>query len=118
MRIKILLAFVFGWLSLLTACAQMNPHPMDMELAIKKATTRADHEALARHYEDTARELQAKVNERKKLLGEYEAHAAYYGRQALDLQSHTRSAIMAYEQAVKANMDIASSHRLMAETIK
>lgn len=33
MRIKILLAFVFGWLSLLTACAQMNPHPMDMELA-------------------------------------------------------------------------------------
>lgn len=96
----------------------MNPHPMDMTQAVKKATTRTDHEALVKHYENAAKEMQVKADERKKVLNEYELHAAYYGKQAQDLQSHTQAIISAYEQAARANLDMAKSHRIMAESIK
>lgn len=102
----------------LTACAQMNPHPMDMTQAVQNAKTRTDHEALARHYEDTAKEMQSKVQEHQKMLEQYENNASHYGRQALDLQAHCRSLIHAYEQAVKANMDLAGIHRKMVLEIK
>ena len=52
---------------------------------------KADHEALAKHYEDTAKGLQQKVDDSKKTLQEYETHAVYYGRQAQDLQSHIKT---------------------------
>ena len=118
MKNSVSLLVVLGLFGLLTACAQMNPHPMDMAQAVKKATTRADHEALVKHYEDAAKEMQSKANERKKTLEEYESHAAYYGKRAQDLQSHTQAMINAYEQAARANLDMAKSHRMMAEAIK
>lgn len=109
---------VLGLVGLLTSCAQINPHPMDMAQAVKKATTRADHEALVKHYEDAAKEMQSKADERKKILEEYESHTAYYGKRAQDLTSHTQAIISAYEQAAQANLDMAKSHRMMAEAIK
>lgn len=112
------LIVILGLSGFLTACAPMNPHPMDMTGAIKKATTKADHEALVKHYEDAAKGLQQKADENKKMLDEYQTHAAYYGRQAQDLQSHTKAAINAYEQAAKANLDMAKSHKMMADAIK
>ena len=118
MRNSASLLAVLGLVGLLASCAQLNPHPMDMTQAVKKATTRADHEALIKHYEDAAKEMQAKADERKKMLNEYESHAAYYGKQAQDLQSHTQAIINAYEQAARANLDMAKSHRMMAEAIK
>lgn len=109
---------ILGLTGLLTACAQMNPHPMDMTQAIKKATTKADHEALVKHYQDAAKGLQQKADENKKMLQEYETHAANYGRQAQDLQSHTKAAITAYERAANANLDMAKSHQMMVDAIK
>ncbi len=105
-------------LGLLTSCAQMNPHPMDMTQAVQNAKTPTDHTSLAKHYEDAAKEMQSKVQEHKKMLQEYESNTSHFGRQALDLQAHCRNLINAYEQAVKANMDMADSHRKMAEEIK
>jgi Skp family chaperone for outer membrane proteins len=105
-------------LGLLTSCAQMNPHPMDMTQAVQNAKTPADHAALAKHYEDAAKEMQSKVQEHKKMLQEYESNTSHFGRQALDLQAHCRNLINAYEQAVKANTDMADSHRKMAAEIK
>ncbi|MDP1950114.1 MAG: hypothetical protein Q8K59_03300 [Nitrosomonas sp.] len=96
----------------------MNPHPMDMTQAIQNAKTPTDHTALAKHYEDAAKELQSKVQEHKKRLQEYESNTSHFGRQALALQTHCRNLINAYEQAVKANMDMADSHRKMAAEIK
>ncbi len=118
MRITSILIIVFGLLGFLTSCAQLNPHPMDMSQAIQKATTHADHEALAKHYEDAAREMQSKVQEHQKMLEQYESNTSHYGKRALDLQSHCRNLINTYEQAVKANMDMANSHRAMAAEIK
>lgn len=118
MRTIILFISVFGLLSLLTSCAQMNPHPMDMTQAIQKATTRTDHEVLTKHYEDAAREMQSKVQEHKKILEQYESNTSHYGKRALDLQAHCRYLINAYEQAEKANMDMANTHRAIAAEIK
>jgi len=68
-----LLVTLFLTLGLLAACAEMNPHPMDMNLALQNAKTKADHEELAKHYEEAAEEMQVKADEHKKLLGQYES---------------------------------------------
>lgn len=117
MRNSIVLLIALSALGL-GACAHLNPHPMDMTQAIKNATTKTDHEALAKHYENAAKDLEVKLNEYKRVLEEYELHGAYYGKQALDLQSHARSSVTAYEQAIKANLDMAKSHRVMVDAIK
>lgn len=105
-------------LGLLASCAQMNPHPMDMTQAVQNAKTPTDHTSLAKHYEDAAKEMLSKAQEHKKMLEGYESNTSHYGRQALDLQAHCRNLINAYEQAAKANTDMADSHRKMAAEIK
>lgn len=49
MKIKLLIT-LFLALGLLAACAEMNPHPMDMAQAVQNAESKADHEALAQHF--------------------------------------------------------------------
>ena len=115
MWLSLLVLIILG---LLTSCAQTNPHPMDMTQAVQNAKTPTDHTSLAKHYEDAAKEMRSKVQEHKKMLQEYESNTSHFGRQALDLQAHCRNLINAYEQAVKANMDMADSHRKMAADIK
>jgi hypothetical protein len=39
----------------------MNPHPMDMNLAVQNAKTKADHEALEQHYEQAAKKCSLKL---------------------------------------------------------
>jgi len=60
MKTKLLITLLWV-LGLLSACSEMNPHPMDMRLAVQNAVSKADHEALAKHYEETAKEMQLKV---------------------------------------------------------
>ena len=45
--------------------------------------------------------MQAKVQEHKKQLEEYEYHSNLYGKQAQNLQAHCRGLIRYYEQAEK-----------------
>jgi hypothetical protein len=111
-RTLLVILVTFG---LLASCVQMKPHPMDMTSIIRNAKTSADHEALAKHYEDAAKEMRLKVEEHKKTLEEYEAHPYYYGKRAQDLKAHCRSLISSYEQASEANMSMAKVHRQMAE---
>lgn len=103
---------------LLTACAQTDPHPMDMTQMVQNAKTSADHEALAKHYDDVAKEMQAKVDEHKKMLAQYQAESYLYGRQAQTVKNHCEYLIITYENAVKANKDMAVSHRQMAAEAK
>jgi len=65
MKTKLLITLLLA-LGLLAACAEMNPHPMDMSQSVQNAESKADHEALAQHYEETAKEMQLKVDEHKK----------------------------------------------------
>ena len=74
MKNKILILIAVGLLSLLASCAQMNPHPMDMTKAIQEAKSPTDHNALAKHYEDAAKEMLSKAQEHKKMLEGYESN--------------------------------------------
>ena len=56
MKTKLLIS-LFLTIGLLAACAEMNPHPMDMSQAVQNAKSKADHEALAEHYEEAAKEM-------------------------------------------------------------
>src|SRR5690242_21909718 len=101
--------------SLFASCAHIDPHPMDMTNAVGNAKTRADHEALARHYEDSAKSMQAKADQQKRMLTEYQKHGYYYGRRTEDLKEHSEALIRVYEEAAKANENLAHYHRLLAE---
>jgi len=73
-----------------------------------------DHEALARHYENLAKEAQIRLQEKKKVLEAYEARPYYSGRQGLDLSSHTSANIRAYEKTLRESLRYANLHRKMA----
>ena len=104
-------------LGLLASCS-INPHPMDMTQAVQNAKTRADHEALAQHYDDAAKEMQAKAAEHKKMVAQYEANKSLYGKQAQSLISHCQGLARIYDQAAADNMSMAESHRQMAADVK
>jgi len=104
-------------LGLFGACT-INPHSMDMTQAVQSARTPGDHENLAKHYQDSAKDMQAKVDEHKKLLAQYEANKALYGKQASTLINHCQGLIRIYEQAAKENLAMADSHRQMAAEAK
>ncbi|MGR8997569.1 MAG: hypothetical protein ACU88J_00780 [Gammaproteobacteria bacterium] len=112
MKTKLLITPLFA-LGLLAACAEMNPHPMDMTQAVQNAQTKADHEALAEHYEEAAKEMQDKVDEHKKLLSQYESKSYLYGRQAQALKAHCQRLINVYEKAAEENLSMAKLHRQM-----
>ena len=108
------LVAIFG---LLVSCA-INPHPMDMTQAVQSAKSPSDHEALAKHYEDAAKEMQAKVEEHTKSLAQYRARRNVYGKQGESLISHCQGLVRIYEQAAAENRSMAESHRQMAAEAK
>jgi len=112
MKTKLLITLLFA-LGLMAACAERNPHPMDMAQAVQNAQTKADHEALAEHYEEAAKEMQIKVDEHKKLLSQYESKSYLYGKQAQDLKTHCQRLIDVYENAAEENLSMAKLHRQM-----
>ncbi|MBA2657967.1 MAG: hypothetical protein H0U72_00005 [Nitrosospira sp.] len=116
----------FAALSMAGLLASLNPsataaQPVDtpeIRAAAQKATTRSDHEAVAKYYEDAAKQMQAKVKEQKELLEHYENKSYLYGRQAQDMQSHTEALVRNYEQTVSATIQEATLHRQMASKLK
>lgn len=112
MKTNLLITLILTF-SLLNGCAEMNPHPMDMAQAVQNASSKADHEALAEHYEAAAADMQIKVDEHKKLLAQYDAKSYLYGKQAEDLKAHCKRLIDVYEKAVEENLSMAKMHRLM-----
>jgi hypothetical protein len=109
-KLLITLLLTFG---LLNGCAKTDPHPMDMTQAVQNASSKADHEALAKHYEEAAAEMQLKVDEHKKLLAQYGAKSYLYGRQAEDFKTHCERLINVYEKAVEENLSMARMHKQM-----
>ena len=61
-RISIFSLVVFGLLGFLTSCADLGPYKMDMTQIIESAKTSRDHNWIAEHYEDTAKDMQSKGN--------------------------------------------------------
>ncbi|WP_340122283.1 hypothetical protein [Methylobacter svalbardensis] len=112
MKKKLLIA-LFLTVGLVSACGEIKSHPMDMTQAVLNAESKADHEALAQHYEEAAKEMQLKVDEHKKLLSQYESKSYRYGRQAESLKEHCQMLIGVYKRAVEENLSMAKLHRQM-----
>ena len=108
---------VIALLVLLGSCT-INPHSMNMTQAVQSAKSPGDHEALAKHYADAAREMQLKADEHKKMLAQYQAKKDLYGKHAQDLMNHCQGLIRIYEQAAAENTAMAKSHREMATEVK
>lgn len=116
MKLLTSLALV-AMLGLLGSCT-INPHSMDMTQAVQNAKTRGEHESLAKHYEEAAKEMQAKAAEHKKMAAQYEANKSLYGKQASSLISHCQGLVRVYEQAAAENLSMAESHRQLAAEAK
>lgn len=115
MKTKLLITLFLAF-GLLTACAKFDPHSMDMDQAVHNAKSRADHEALAQHYEDVAQEMRSKVEEHKKILSEYEREPWLLGRQvATGFDVHCKNLIRIYSQAAAENLEMAKMHREIAQ---
>jgi hypothetical protein len=106
---------------LLAACAPMSTNIASegthTQMAVQNATTQSDHYALAKRFEDAAKEMQAKADEKKALLEQYEK-IRLYGWQSHNLKSRTLALIRKYEQAAQSNMREAGSHRQMARQLE
>ena len=96
---------VFSMLGLLASCAQLGA------FEVQNARTHADHDNLAKYFENTAKEMQIKAGEQRKLLQSYEDKSYLYGRQGQDFQAHTSANIRHYERASRESLKEASFHR-------
>lgn len=112
-KIKTFSAALFVASCLLAGCAHEARRSPDVLKAEQDTRTSGEHAALAKHFEEAAKEMQSKANEQKKLLKRYEEKHYLYDRQPHDLEAHTRALILKYEQAAKACAEEAIYHRKM-----
>ncbi|MFA6172257.1 hypothetical protein A1359_19925 [Methylomonas lenta] len=66
---------------------------------------------MAKHIEEEANELQARIGEHQKFLNQFETKRYLYGRHANDLKAHSQEVIDLYQQAITANRDMADMVR-------
>lgn len=101
-------------LILLTSCAYQPYQAMEMSVAIHNAKTKADHEALAKHYEQMAHEMNPLVEEHKKRLTEYQVFYPTVDEQYSQYVDHCTRLIKIYSQAEQENLELAKLHHQMA----
>ncbi|MBA3755708.1 MAG: hypothetical protein H0X02_05545 [Nitrosomonas sp.] len=104
-------------LSLLVACiqlGQLEAQDADSRKLAQNARTYSDHDKLANYYDDAAKKMAIKSEEKKKALQHYENNSQYYGRGGQDFQSHAAANIRYYEQAANEAQKQAYFHRKIA----
>jgi outer membrane murein-binding lipoprotein Lpp len=114
------LVAVLSAVTLLASCAETSPlerKNANSHVASEKAKRPADHDRLARQYENAAKQLQAKAEEQKKLLQHYEEKSYLYGRQAQDNESHAAAMFSKYQHDAAETMQQAAFHHRMASEL-
>ncbi|MEO8991977.1 MAG: hypothetical protein ABI284_08580 [Nitrosospira sp.] len=109
-------------LGLVVACTPMSRYeavknPVILK-AVQDASSYGDHNALAKHFENLVEEMSMKAEEQKRLLEHYQEKSYLYGRQAQDRKSHTWALMHRYQQAAKASLSKAATHRKTAKKLK
>lgn len=120
MKSKIGKLFAALAIGLLASCAQLGPleaQNANIAKAAEQATTYADHDRLAKQYENTAKELLVKAEEQRKKLQHYEEKSYLYGRQAQDYQSHTSALLSKYQRAAEETIKQAAFHHKIASEL-
>ena len=101
-------------LLLVSACAPVGKMTHDMDTMIQKAATKADHEALATHYEHEAKALQVKAVDHRKMAQAY-AKSGGYAVAKGNLPQHCEGLAATYEKAAVENLELAKQHRQLAQ---
>lgn len=92
-----------------------DAHAIDQ--LVGSAKSRADHEALASHFEAEAQTLRAKADEHKKMAVTY--GAASYGKGGSHaLVQHCKNLVLKFEEAATENAELARLHREIAAELK
>jgi predicted small lipoprotein YifL len=107
-------------LGLLASCALAGPLEVQNDntsMAAQNAKTFADHHSIATRYENTAKELQVKVDEYKKLLQHYDDKSYLYGRHGQDFRSHTEALLRKYKLATEKTTTYVAFHQKMASEL-
>ena len=106
-------------LSLLVACA-----PMDHRISVQDIETRHitqngndfDHDALAKEYEDLARDIQAKAQEQKEIYKQ-KSHYSHFGKHRKSAIFRITNKIRRYEKTAQESLDKAAYHRQISANI-
>jgi hypothetical protein len=103
-------------LVLLAACTPNDTlMPQDWVLAVQTAESREAHEALARHYEEVALNLQKQAEEERQMLAKYLATPYKYGKRFQDLKADASAEVADLERAVQESRRLAEYHWQMAQ---
>jgi len=101
--------------SVTASCASKTERtPQDWAQAAQKAETAADHEQLAKHYDELAQTLQASADEERRMLTEYQRRPHRYGRRIKDLRARSIALVRDFEATARDNRAMADFHRQMA----
>lgn len=99
----------------LSACATDQPHRALAGNMIQAAETRADHEAIAHHYDQEADAFLAKADQMRRHLAGYERQKGrMIMRQRETFIQHCKSLIGNYESNAQENRELAKLHRQIA----
>lgn len=118
MKLKIGKYFtVFPIFALLVACAPMSPitsiHDSEALNATQSNESKLDHNALAKQYENLAREMQAKEREQEELL-EHKPRSSFFGKNRRNSRSQVALKAHEYEHAAQEYLEKADFHRKIA----
>ncbi|SDW81694.1 hypothetical protein [Nitrosomonas communis] len=103
----------------LSGCAQMSPIASTLSdgeiVANRLFIDPNNHDAVAKHYENVAKEMKAKLQAKKEQLEEYERHNYYYGRKGQSFRSHTWANMRYLEKSIEENLKEAAIHHKIAQ---
>ena len=100
-------------LLLVSACARpVGKMAHDMDTMIQNASTKADHEALATHYEQEAKALQAKAADHRRMAEAYAKNG--YIKTKTNLVQHCNLLTSKYQEAASEYSELAKQHRQLA----
>lgn len=105
---------LLGLLALGASIGTVKAENLLDQSTIQTIASSNEHSILAKGFEDAALQMQAKADEQKKLLEQYE-EMHLYGWQSHNLKSRTTALIRKYEQAARADTKEARAHRQMAQ---
>lgn len=116
---KIVLAGVALTVILASGCVdqQVKQHAQAAEFLTPAAKSRADHEAVAAHYDQAAVEASKEAELMKKHLAIYESETWLYGKQKDSFVSHCKTLIERYQDIAKENQAMARLHHGIAERL-
>jgi hypothetical protein len=87
----------------------------DLEKAIAKAKTPADHEAIAAYYDKESAAAKAKAEQHRKLAQTYHTSGMPGRGTQFPLENHCQQLAQTYESAAAENAALAAAHRQMAQ---